>query len=347
MFDTIPRSIKTFARIAFAKGAFTFLMLIGAQSSAQQLIQSPEAKLQAIRKILELPEEKIDLASVKVSIDHMIDPSINVENTLKQLEAMTEAIRAGFPTNASSRDKLEVLRSYVYKAGPWNGHRPFQYDLSDPYGSDIRNKLLSTYLATRKGNCISMPFLFIVLGQKLGIDLTASTAPLHVFVKYRDEAGTHYNLEATSGAGFTRDAWIQKQLPMTEQALANGIYMQPLTKKETVALMAGTLLELYSDQGKDESAVALEKLTLQYYPKDVSAMLNASTSYSRLRTRHFVSKYARKADIPGEKLPYFEELEHGMLFWRNRAEALGWHEPDSATENAYQESVHRAKSINR
>ncbi len=34
-----------------------------------------------------------------------------------------------------------------------------------------------------------MPFLFIILGQKLGLDVTASTAPEHVFVKYRDDMG--------------------------------------------------------------------------------------------------------------------------------------------------------------
>ena len=347
MHSAAPNHSLTLARIVFSASIFVLLGMTGIQSNAQQLVQSSEANLRAIRKILEQPAEKIDLASAKVSIDRMIDPSIDAGSTLRQLDAMAADIKARIPANASSRDKLEILRAYIYKAGPWNGNQPFQYDLADPYGNNIRNKLLSTYLSTRKGNCISMPFLFIILGQKLGSDVTASTAPLHVFVRYRDEAGALHNLETTSGAGFTRDAWIQKQLPMTAHALTSGIYMQPLTKKETVALMAGTLLELYSDQRKDEQVVALANITLQYYPKDVSAMLNASTSYSRLRRQHFVSKYARKTDIPSEQLPYFEQLEHGMVFWHNRAEALGWREPDKTAEDAYRDNISRAKSVNK
>lgn len=338
---------STLTRLAFSIGLFILLALTGAPSKAQRVAQLTEANLQAIRQILVLPEKEIDLARAKVSIDHMIDSSVDVGGTLKQIDAMAADIKARVPANASSRDKLEVLSSYIYKPGPWNGNRPFQYDLADPYGDSIRNKLLSTYLATRKGNCVSMPLLFIILGQKLGIDVSASLAPLHMFVKYRDEKGSLYNLETTSGAGFTRDAWIQKQLPMTAQALASGIYLQPLTKKETVVVMAGTLLELYVEQSNDDAVVALAKVALEHYPKDVSAMLNVSSAYYRLRQRHFVSKYARITDIPMAHRSYFFQLEQGMVFWRNRAEALGWREPDKTTEISYKESVRRAESINK
>jgi len=69
-----------------------------------------------------------------------------------------------------------------------------------------------------------MPFLFIILGDKLGIDVTASTAPLHVFVKFTDTDGKTYSLETTSGANFSRDAWYREQMPMTNQAIDNGVY---------------------------------------------------------------------------------------------------------------------------
>lgn len=47
-----------------------------------------------------------------------------------------------------------------------------------------------------------MPFLFIILGDRLGINVTASVAPLHVFVKFTDENGVIHNLETTSGTNF-------------------------------------------------------------------------------------------------------------------------------------------------
>ena len=264
--------------------------------------------------------------------------------TLAQLDAMANALRAMLPAGASRRLTMDALRYHLYKASPWNDNRPFHYDLDDPFGENIRNKLLSTYLASRKGNCVSMPLLFIVLGQKLGIDVTASTAPNHVFVKYRDDDGKLYNLETTSGAGFTRDVWMGQQYPMTEEALASGIYMRPLTKKETVVIMVGTLLESYDQRGRQEQRIAMAKLALQHNPKDVSAILHEHQAHLALWRRDFVSKYPTPNDIPMEKRPQFMALEGNLKFLYERAYSLGWRPPDQAAEDRYRQRVMRAKS---
>lgn len=306
---------------------FLTLLVTGAVG-AQPLTQVPDSNLRRIRTMLELPDKRIDLARAKLTIDHMIDSGIDIKEGLKQLDDMALAIQTGLPANATSRDKLEALRAYLYRAGPWNDNRPFSYDLDDRLGRNIRNKLLPTYLASRKGNCVSMPLLFIILGQKLGINVTASVAPEHIFVKYREDTGRYYNLETTSGGGFTRDVWMQQQMPMSPEALANGIYMQPLSKKETVAVMAGTLMEAYGLQGKEERRIALAQLALRYHPKDVSSMLHISSAYYRLRQHHFVSKYPTPNDIPVQERQHFVELDKNIGIWRGKAERLGWRDPD-------------------
>jgi regulator of sirC expression with transglutaminase-like and TPR domain len=250
---------------------------------------------------------------------------------------MALQIKTTLPAGASSRAKVEALRSFLYDSG--SGKRPFQYDMQDPSGRKIQNKLLPTYLATRRGNCISMPFLFIVLGQRLGLDVTAATAPEHVFVKFRDETGNWFNLETTSGAGFTSDAWIQKNMPMTPQALANGIYMRPLTKKETIAEILVTLMEWYRQQGQDEACIALANLLLAQDPKDVEAMLNMSSAYYGMIRREFESRYARPGDVPVMLRPRLTELDQNLRFWRAKAEAIGWREPDEARQASSQQQV--------
>lgn len=322
---------------------FVSLALALAPARATAATQWPDANIEAIRSILQSPEAELDLAKVKLTIDQMIDPSVDVAGTLKKLDAMAGDVRARVPPGASSRVTLEALRAYLHQAGPWNGNQPFRYDLDDPLGRNIRNKLISTYLETKKGNCVSMPLLFILLGQKLGLDVTASRAPAHIFVKYRDETGTYYNLEATSGAGFTRDMWMRQQMPMTQQALDNGIYMQPLTKKETVVLMAGTLLEFYEKQRREQHSLVLATLALQYYPKYVEAMLQKSSANWQLRQRLYVSKYPTPNDIPFELRGHFMELDGQVAFWRRRAEFLGWRMPDEATEARYGARVQQAK----
>lgn len=294
--------------------------------------------------MLETPDAQIDLAKVKLTIDQMIDPRIDVAAALKQLDAMANALKSRLPSGASSSEKLDALRAFLYEPGAWNEHRPFRYDLDDPFGRIIGNKLLPTYVATRKGNCVSMPFLVIILGQKIGLDVTAATAPEHIFVKYRDEQGALYNLETTSGAGFTSDAWIQKQIAMSPEALANGIYLQPLTKKETVVLMATTLMEFHGQQGQQEDRIALANLALEYHPRSVEVIMQMHAAYGRMLEREFQGKYASPRHIPPEHRARFMELDHAAQLWLGKAEALGWRPPGETMDANYVRVVDQAKA---
>lgn len=311
--------------------AALFLALLASVASAEASSRSQaDPNLRTIQKLFDQPEQRIDLALAKLTIDHIVDPKIRIAGVQKQLDGIALTIQSLLPPMATSRDKLEALRAYLYQSSAWNADRPYRYDLDDPFGRTLRNKLLPTYLATRKGNCVSMPLLFVILGQKIGLDVSIATAPEHMFVKYRDEQGSTYNLETTSGAGFTRDVWLQQQMPMSPEALANGIYMQPLGRKQTVAVMAGTLLEHYAQQGKESQRIALAKLILRHHPKDVTAMLHVSSAYQRLRQQHFVEKYPTPNDIPMEERAHFVELEKNIVLWRDKAIALGWRDADAA-----------------
>ena len=102
----------------------------------------------------------------------MIDPSIDVDTQLAQIDQMVHTIHSMLPPGADSWAKLDAIRQYIYQPGPWNDHNAYSYDHDDPYGLDVRNKMLSDYIQDRRGNCITMPFLFVILGQKLGLDVT-------------------------------------------------------------------------------------------------------------------------------------------------------------------------------
>ena len=293
-------------------------------------LSPPIAKndLEKIRMIFDLPDDRIDLANVKLGIDQMVDSSIDIEKNLRQLDILTSSIKERIPIDAASREKLQALKYFLYKADTWNDYRPFQYDLDDPLGRNIENKLLQTYLTTRKGNCVSMPILFVILGQRIGLDVSLSAAPEHLFVKYRDETGNFYNLETTSGAGFARDVWIRKKLPMTERALENGIYMKPLNKKESIGVIAEILLEHYSRNNLEEQRIALANLILEYNSKHVMAMLHICSASYRLKQKLCMTKDKTLNDIPISERAYFMRLNENMRYWREKADTLGWKELD-------------------
>src|SRR5690554_519869 len=224
-----------------------------------------DPNVQALRQLFATPESRLDLATAKLAIDRMIDPSIDETATLRKLDDLAARIQGRIPAGASSRAKLYLLLSSLYQPGPWNDHRPFSYDLSDPLGTATRNKLLSTYLTTRKGNCVSMPVLVMLLGQRLGLDVTLATAPMHVLVKFRGDDGQWINVETTSG-GFKQDASYQREMDITPLAMANRIYLHPLSKRESLGVMASTLMEHYGETSRQNHRIQVANLALEANP---------------------------------------------------------------------------------
>lgn len=323
---------------------WTGLVLLASMIHGLAHTQSIYPEVQTLRAILEKPDAEIDLARVTLILHRMVDPNIDIETNLQRLDSMAAAVKASAGANSPSLKTTSMLRSYLYDAGNWNNRLPFRYDLDDPLGRKVNNKLLPTYLSTRKGNCVSMPTLFVLLGKKLGLDAAFAESPGHFFVKYRDETGRIYNLETTSGGNQRRDESYQRDAPMTPQALRNGIYMRPLSTKESVVtVLIDPLMDHYKQQGDAERVIALSDLALEYYPKNTNAMLNKGYAYYMMLRRDFLQKYPTRKDIPMADRPRFEELSRNNRAWFEKAEELGWRQPDAEAEARYMQMVKKIK----
>lgn len=286
--------------------------------------QSDKRILNALDRLLSVEESQTDLARAKLMIDKMVDPGISIKSGLEQIEAIATAVDGIVSPNASSDQRVAALRSYLYRAGPWNDNRPFKYDLEDPLGHHLPSKLLPNYLESRLGNCVSMPFLFIAVADRMGLNVTASTAPHHVFVKYTDDSGKNINLETTSGANPARDEWIRQNMPMTDEAIENGAYLKTLSKRETLVVMAMVLVEHAEEEGRYGTALNLVNLLLPHYPNFVDLYVaRGSAAYKILETR-FYSQYPRPIDIPVNERGYFQHLTDLNRQAFAQAEALGW-----------------------
>lgn len=272
------------------------------------------------------------LADVKLSIDHMVDPSTNVQAVKAMIDGMVDDVKAMAGENAKSAEKLTALKRYLYESGAWNGNRPFQYDLDDPLGEKPANRLLQRYLTTRRGNCITMPMLMMFVGQRLGLKMTLAEAPLHVFVKYTDDDGAIWNLEATSGGGFTRDAWYREKLPMSDTAVANGVYLRPLSHEEATALIASFLVEHHIEAGAFENAIAVSDVLLRHYPTFAYGLVKKGSAYSGLLRRELAGKYTWMEDIPADLKVKADQWYGENMEAFAKAEALGWRPQDGQTQ---------------
>jgi hypothetical protein len=149
-------------------------------------------------------------------------------------------------------------------------------------------------------------------------------------VKYTDEAsGKTFNIEATSGGHVARDEWYRENIPMSDKAVANGVYLRPLSRAEDIAVMAQEILEFDLAAKRYQEAEDIADLILAAYPKFVDAMLVQGTASALLIDTQFRARYPRAEDIPAQLRPRFLSLSANNRLSFEKAEALGWQEEPS------------------
>lgn len=298
--------------------ALSTLLLLIVDSPA--LAQSPVT--QAITS-------KSDLTTEKLALDKLIDPTIDEAAVRRELDQFAAKARAIAGPNASDEQKINAVRRVIYKAGPWNDNRPFTYDHDDPLGLNVQNKLLSTYLRTRRGNCVSMPTLFLILADRLGLNVNFGTAPLHVFIRYTDPQGRAFNIETTSGANLARPEWYRQNLPMTDKAIQSGLYMRTLTRRETIAHMASTVMEARLNEGRFQDAIDVGTAILEQFPRDGYTLVKRGHAYGELLRIECIERFPSRNAMPAEIRTRCDMLAKRNAEDFGKAEAMGWAPPGS------------------
>jgi regulator of sirC expression with transglutaminase-like and TPR domain len=299
---------------------------------------------QRLREILERPEQEIDLGKTKLTLDKMVDPTTDIEANLRQIDKIVADVNAMAGVGASNIVKLRMLRRYLFDPGVWNNFTPYRYNLENPKDDNVHSALLSTYLSSKKGTCVTMPFLFVILGQRLGLDVTASNAPQHFLVKYKvDAAGPWHNMETTSGGYYMPEEGYREQFPIADQALKNGIYLQPLTKKQTAAVMGRVLIHNYMARQEYDQAITIANLILEYSSKDVEVMLNKSGAFRGLMARYYGEENRSSAQMAPEYASHLQYLLQNNRLWWTKANDLGWRERSKEDWEKYQQMINEVR----
>ncbi len=300
--------------------------------------------LAALKAQFALADAKVDYATAKLTVDRLIDPGVDTAAIRRELDRWEQAIRTNVPAGANGRQTLDALLKTLYQPGRWNDGKPFSYDLDDPLGKKPVNKRLATYLATRKGNCVSMPILVAILGQRLGLTITLSTAPEHVMAMFADDTQQAWVYVEATGGGYKRDESYIRDTGISQTALDNEIYLRPLYPRESVGVIASTLMEHYARKGDGDALMAVADLALAANPKDTVAMVWKANAYYLQIQERYRKPYPNAADIPADKVADFQRLSRENLAWFERAEALGWAQKTPEQDAAYLQSIQREKT---
>ncbi|CAM1343848.1 hypothetical protein [Tenacibaculum amylolyticum] len=151
-------------------------------------------------------------------------------------------------------------------------HLPLRYDFNDYKGKkNWRNMFVSKLLTTGKGQCHSLPLLYLILADEIKAKAHLSLSPNHTYIKFQDNKKKWYNVELTNGM-FTTDTYILQSGYITSEALQNGIYMQELTNKQLLSQSLNDLAMGYiSKFGYDNFVKQIIDKALELHPNNINS----------------------------------------------------------------------------
>ena len=157
-------------------------------------------------------------------------------------------------------------------------HLPFKYDFEDYLGiKDWSKMFVSKLLATGKGQCNSLPRLYLILAEEIGAEAFLSLSPNHSYIKFKDDEENWYNVELTNGM-FTTESMILQSSFIKSEALQNGIYMQQMSEKQLLSQLYSDFSQGYARKfGYDPFVKKVINKALELYPNSITAnMMNSN-----------------------------------------------------------------------
>lgn len=296
------------------------LVVVGAVVAAPVFAQGGHSVVSTVRAFLNRPDARLDYLEAATTFDRLITTRSDPLQTRAMVMRLVDASHQMAGPNPTDEYKLAAVRRAIYVAGPWNYGRAFSYDQRDPFGGIAANRLLSTYVRTRQGNCVSMPLLFLLVADRMGLNVHLASGPLHEFVRYTDPHGADHNLETTSGGHEARTEWMRQIMPKTDRSIEAGVYMRTLGRRESIALMATTVMDFLIEARRYREAAQVADTILAVNPRDAYTMVKKATAMAGLMHVEFPNPAA----IPAGQRARFQALAEGNRELFLEAEALGW-----------------------
>lgn len=208
---------------------------------------------------------------------------------------------------------------------------PYRYDFEDFTGSkNWSSMFVLKLLATHKGNCHSLPFLYKILALELNAKAWIAFAPHHIYIKSKCKKTGMYNTELTS-AEFPTDAWIACSGYISTESIQSGIYMDTLSLKQSVAYTLYDLAKSYQRKfGNEDGKFLINSLNelLKNYPNTINALLLKASVLTRfvqankLSETHSQYQEMEQTYVLINKLGYNEMPEQNYQEWLKKLQTV-------------------------
>lgn len=187
-----------------------------------------------------------DLSAALLSVSkeaevRLFGANVSLARYQKTIDSLAGLLSGDLSGEASDSGKTEILRKFVFE-------KMAVEPVLDSAG--IQGSMITRVLDERKGSCLGLTGLFLLLGRKSGLPLKAVLLPGHVFVRYAG-VSSHINIETLRKGLYRSDDFYCKAFGVNQTHPPD---LQTLDDRRLTALFQMNLSNEYRRRGLFEDA---------------------------------------------------------------------------------------------
>ncbi len=153
--------------------------------------------------------------------------------------------------------------------------------------------LLGRVLLGRKGHCVGLATVYLVLAEEMGLPIHAVATPRHVFLRW-DDGKFRRNIELFQKGRDVPDADYIREQRIPKESLERGVFLASLTRKEFLGFIYQNRGVLESRREDYEASGADYRRALRLNPKLEAAHYNlGNDALKQKRYRKAIRDYTR------------------------------------------------------
>ncbi|GAB4364875.1 MAG: hypothetical protein Kow00128_06960 [Deltaproteobacteria bacterium] len=213
--------------------------------------------------------------------------TVDLEQVHREIDRLAAKIRPLLAGRKTPRETVSAINHLLFD------REGFTYDC---VAGDPENYLLDRVVFRKRGNCLGLTSLYLILAERLSIPLVGVYVPSHCFVRY-EEGGIRFNIET----GDRGAEWENGRYLREFHLEADRPYLRSLGKKEMLGVYLKSLGAAFSRRGMEEEAIALYRASAALHPSLPDARFNLGVSFQKTgRTEEAIREYRRAIELDPE-----------------------------------------------
>ena len=201
------------------------------------------------------PDSEVGLAIGALLIAQSEYPDVDIDDYLQKLNEMANEVRERISETAPPHEQIAEYNRYFFTENRFKREIVGFYEPANNYLNDVIDR--------KTGIDVTLYVLYIEIGRKAGLPLSAINVPSHCIVKYKFK---HFDIFLDLGdeGKIISEETLQEKLEIVygEEADLQRRSLNEDANKETLARILRNLARIYTDENEHDKAIqALQRIT--------------------------------------------------------------------------------------